>query len=100
MTRPGRTSTHDLVRARFRVLEAEGRVAPSFLPAPSASRACPAGYTVWRVRITVDGHRRTRAEAAATFAHQTFARSAVDAGMSGGWYLWHIEERLDPRSTR
>lgn len=93
-----RNSLRDRVNRRARELEAQGRIAPRILPRPGGVRARTPGTTLWMVRIVSDGKRRTREEAAATFAQQPFATSAVEAGMSGAFYVWEIDEALDPRS--
>lgn len=99
MTRP-RGDTRDQVAAATRRLESEGMHRPPLVGPGTVRSAVPPGRTKWTVRMMVDGRRRTRAEAAETFAHQAFAATAEEAGMSAGFYCWLIDEALDPRRTR
>lgn len=99
-----RNSLADRFRRSARRLEQEGRIGRRVLVGPgTVDKATPPGMTKWMVKSTYleDGKvkRRTRAEAAATFAHQTFAGTAVEAGVSGGWYVWWIPEEMDPRKV-
>lgn len=101
MTRPRYGTSGAVFRAAKR-LEQDGKIAKSVLIGPgTVDKATPTGMTKWMVKSTYleDGkvRRRTRAEAARTFAHQAFAETAVEAGVSGGWYVWFVDERLDPR---
>lgn len=95
-----RNGTRDLFDRAARRLEAQGMDRQP-LPGPGTLRtSVPAGRTKWSVAVMKDGRRRTRAEAAKTFAHQAFARAAIEAGVSGGHYIWTIPEEMDPRRSR
>ena len=44
------------------------------------------------VKQVVDGKRRTRVEAEATFAHQPWAKWARYVRVSGGFFCWEVSE--------
>lgn len=72
-------------------LEAEGMKRPP-LSGPGTIRTRRSGYVLWRVRQFVDGQRRTREDAARTFAHQPWAKWAEGGWQSGGFYCWEVPE--------
>lgn len=72
------------------------RVAPTHGYA-TANREPPPHRTKWSVPIVANGRRRTREEAARTFAGKPFAKTAAVAGISGGYYVWFIDADKDPR---
>ena len=62
------------------------------LAQPGTLRDRAPGTRLHRVKVMVDGRRRTKAEAAATFAHQPWASKARYAQASAGWYCWEVPE--------
>jgi hypothetical protein len=64
-------------------------------PTPTGPGTLPSrtpGTRLHVVKIMVDGKRRTRAEAEATFAGKEWARGAVYVRMSGGYYVFEVPE--------
>lgn len=65
---------------------------PEPLTGPGTLKDRTGGTNLWRVRIVVEGKRRTQEAAARTFADQPWAVRAKYRCMSGGYYCWEYEE--------